>query len=102
MGACPNCRYEATCPRCVAAREKRLAPGRELATLRAQLDAAVALLRQTIRLCECGGTGQWERSCTYCGDSTYDHNCNDEMRECTSAICHNARAFLSSLERRDD
>lgn len=32
--------------------------------------------------CPCKGTGKWEMSCTLCGDSTYDHYCNDKLVDC--------------------
>mgnify|MGYP003575225881 CR=1 FL=1 len=35
----------------------------------------------------CRGKGYWEKPCSLCGDSTYDHECNDEQvpcKECNS------------------
>ena len=45
----------------------------------------VDTLRQAVASCQCRGTGKWTTSCTLCGDSTYDHYCNDEVVECDNA-----------------
>lgn len=49
----------------------------------------------TLGWCACNGTGFYEKPCTLCGDSTYEHNCNDEMRRCERDGCVAARAALA-------
>lgn len=38
--------------------------------------------RHAQRCATCKGKGGREKPCTLCGDSTYDHNCNDEWIRC--------------------
>lgn len=57
----------------------------------------VDTLRQAVASCQCRGTGKWTTSCTLCGDSTYDHYCNDEVVECDNAWCIAARAALAPV-----
>ena len=72
---------------------------RENADLRAKLaDAEKArgeqaeALRQAVASCKCLGTGKWQTSCSLCGDSTFDHHCNDEIVDCDRAWCITARS----------
>lgn len=67
---------------------------------------SVALMIENARLrealvgmsktCRCRGTGQWETSCTLCGDSTYDHVCNDRTVPCDRPWCIAARNALAA------
>lgn len=43
-------------------------------------------MRAMIPCRTCNGKGDIERDCTLCGDSTYDHFCNDIMMRCPA--CH--------------
>lgn len=52
-------------------------------------------LRQTLLMCRCCGTGKYETNCTRCGDSSDDHECNDETRDCSRLVCVAARAALA-------
>lgn len=52
-------------------------------------------LEQALTLCRCRGTGKYETSCTLCGDSTFDHQCNDTERACDRTACVAARTALS-------
>lgn len=47
--------------------------------------AAPALLAacEAVKCHVCGGKGTLHRSCSLCGDSTYDHVCDDYDRPCT-------------------
>lgn len=69
--------------------EKLAALSVENARLRAALEAAV-------RLCRCRGTGKCTIDCTLCGDSTYDHMCNDRDVPCENQFCVAARAALAA------
>lgn len=57
-------------------------------------DEAIAALRKTISFCSCRGTGKCEVGCTLCGDSTYDHYCNDHKVPCENTACIHARKVL--------
>ena len=70
----------------------------ELERLRAETAAAladVARLREALGKCpQCRGRGKYETDCRYCGDSTYDHNCVTEERDCPT--CAPFRAALAA------
>ena len=51
-------------------------------------------LREMVKECSCRGTGTRYKACTLCGDSTYDHYCNDTEVQCTNERCIKARAVL--------
>lgn len=36
----------------------------------------------------CRGQHTWFRECTMCGDSTWDHECDDERRHCQQCLDH--------------
>lgn len=63
---------------------------------RAQVAALREALRAVVKQCHCRGTGVYTRDCTLCGDSTYDHMCNDEERPCELPSCVAARAALAT------
>lgn len=42
----------------------------------------LAALRSKPFCPSCRGRGAWETNCTLCGDSTYDHVCNDKTVSC--------------------
>ena len=67
-----------------------------LAAMTAERDDQAEALRQAVASCRCRGTGKWETSCTLCGDSTYDHHCNDEIVDCDRAWCIAARKALAA------
>ena len=56
--------------------------------------ALVEALERAMQMCRCSGTGKYTRRCTLCGDSTFDHECNDEERACERTACVAARAAL--------
>lgn len=56
-----------------------------------------AALVKTMKKCRCRGTGVWTRSCTLCGDSTFDHECNDKCLPCDDADCVAARAVIAEV-----
>jgi len=59
-------------------------------------DEQAEALRQAVASCKCLGTGEWQTSCTLCGDSTFDHHCNDEIVKCDRAWCIAARKALAA------
>ena len=73
----------------------------EAARANARLIAAApnlyAALVKTMKKCRCRGTGVWTRSCTLCGDSTFDHECNDKCLPCDDADCVAARAVIAEV-----
>ena len=58
----------------------------------------VEALRGFVSACRCKGTGTYESDCPYCGDSTYDHHCKHEIRECFSEQCEKARQAIAKEE----
>lgn len=66
----------------------------DIAALTKERDESKALLRDRVKLCRCMGTGRYTQDCTLCGDSTFDHECNDVDVECKDEGCKAARAFL--------
>ena len=53
------------------------------------------LLAAAVTMCPlCHGTGVWHTSCSMCGDSTYDHNCDDSEEVCDIPACVLARTAL--------
>lgn len=66
-----------------------------LAAMTAERDARDVALRAAVASCKCRGTGQVQRWCTLCGDSTFDHDCNDRMEDCDRDWCIAARAVLA-------
>jgi len=64
----------------------------------AELLAAVLIFGQC-RLCK--GSGVYEMGCTLCGDSTYDHYCNDKSVPCDrcaqTGISAGAQAMLENI-----
>lgn len=67
-----------------------------------EAEAESATLRglvETLGKCRrCGGMGTVVIPCSFCGDSTYDHECNDEMAPCDvcdgTGMCADARRAL--------
>jgi hypothetical protein len=55
-------------------------------------------LKRFVSACRCNGTGTYESECPYCGDSTYDHYCKHEIRECFSEPCKVARQAIAKAE----
>lgn len=55
-------------------------------------DLAEALSQSILQCAKCHGKGIYWTDCTLCGDSTFDHMCNDEERECKH--CKTAIAAL--------
>ena len=51
-----------------------------------------------VKLCRCRGTGTYTKDCTLCGDSTFDHVCNDEERPCTDPRCMALRAAIAKAK----
>lgn len=48
----------------------------------ANAQTLVVLLQEHAKCSACDGKGKRQTDCTLCGDSTFDHNCNDEVRQC--------------------
>jgi plasmid maintenance system antidote protein VapI len=67
-----------------------------LAVMTTNRNERVEELRQAVASCKCRGTGKWETSCSLCGDSTFDHYCNDEIVDCDQAWCIAARKVISA------
>jgi hypothetical protein len=59
----------------------------------------VEALERAVKTCRCRGTGEYETDCSYCGDSTFDHECNDSTRACTRPWCIGARKALSNFKK---
>jgi hypothetical protein len=62
----------------------------------AQLEAQAAAMREALkswRCPECRGAGRYETICRFCGDSTYDHDCVTETRDC--CLCAPIRTALA-------
>jgi hypothetical protein len=77
--------------KCVMAERERDALRTENAKLREVLDGMM-------KKCRCRGKGVYTRDCTLCGDSTFDHVCNDEERPCTDPACTLARTTLGEKQ----
>lgn len=69
-----------------------------IAALEARNAALVEAVEAATKLCRCRGTGFYATDCTLCGDSTYDHICNDRRVACTRTECVSARAALARAE----
>lgn len=78
------------------ASRQRDAIGEELIWVRGSQAELLAVAEASAKDCRCRGTGSYERACTLCGDSTYDHNCNDETRPCTDAVCIQRRTAIAN------
>ncbi len=70
----------------------------DAARVKEERDSLLEALRERIKKCRCRGTGTYTRECTLCGDSTYDHYCDDEDRPCTDAGCVAARTAVAKAE----
>lgn len=46
-------------------------------------EEAQAIATAAFRCSRCKGDGEVYRGCSYCGDSTYDHECNDRVEPCS-------------------
>jgi hypothetical protein len=57
-------------------------------------DKLRAALEAMAKNCRCRGTGKYQTNCTLCGDSTFDHECNDRTVACEKPECVAARAIL--------
>lgn len=72
--------------------------GDRIAALESRNAALVEAVEAATKLCRCRGTGFYATDCTLCGDSTYDHICNDRRVACTRTECVSARAALARAE----
>ena len=72
-----------------AAIEKREA---DLAAARAQLAAVVAAV---LPCSICHGLGVYATACSMCGDSTYEHECDDKVAPCPAPACGDLRRALA-------
>jgi hypothetical protein len=57
----------------------------ELSTLAIIADL-LAACEIGLKNCKCRGRGSYMTDCTLCGDSTFDHYCNDKKVECTDCV----------------
>lgn len=57
----------------------------------------VAEIRATHRCRKCMGTGRVEHGCSLCGDSTYDHDCNDWSETCDKCSGFGGDADIDAL-----
>lgn len=57
----------------------------------------VAEIRATHRCRKCMGTGRVEHGCSLCGDSTYDHDCNDWSETCGKCSGFGGDADIDAL-----
>lgn len=57
-------------------------------------------LANVVACCECEGTGFYmDDYCRFCGDSTYDHKCDDPVKKsCIQTWCKLARLSLSEIK----
>lgn len=78
---------------CVVFKEDALASAREQ-----QRKKDVEAIRGLLKLCQCRGTGFYRTDCTLCGDSTFDHYCNDKKVACERPECVSARSALAAIE----
>lgn len=62
------------------------------------IDSLLDVCKKLLWKCRCRGTGKYVTECTLCGDSTWDHHCNDEERECSDEACAAARKLISEAE----
>lgn len=53
-----------------------------------------------LALCRCKGTGTYEKPCSMCHDSTWDHICDDEQIECKDEKCIALRTAIAEEEAR--
>jgi hypothetical protein len=67
-------------------------------TLRTENAKLREALEDMMKKCRCRGKGVYTRDCTLCGDSTFDHVCNDEERPCTDPACAFARTTLGGKQ----
>lgn len=58
---------------------------------------AIVAGEEMMKVCSCRGTGMRRRPCSMCGDSTYDHYCDDDDIPCEVKWCVASRAAHSEL-----
>lgn len=61
-------------------------------------DELLTALKGAVSLCHCRGKGTYTRPCSMCGDSTFDHACDDDDVDCQSPACVAARAAIAKAE----
>lgn len=66
-----------------------------------QLQLARQLLKEHGKCLRCRGKGTIEIDCSYCGDSTYDHYCNDRTETCDDCkgvgLVPAVKAFIDTI-----
>lgn len=63
--------------------------------LTAQRDELLAACEAASKLCHCRGKGVYTKSCSMCGDSTFDHVCDDDEVPCKDPRCAAVRAIIA-------
>lgn len=72
----------------------------------ASLIAAAPELLEALKTCgqcpRCKGNGSYDKACSLCGDSTYDHLCDDHTVDCAdcagTGLQHIARLAIAKAE----
>ncbi|MFA5943213.1 MAG: hypothetical protein WC876_01965 [Candidatus Thermoplasmatota archaeon] len=78
------------------ARSDRDSLAQRLAEAEGRAQRLTMAIDAQLKRCHCHGTGRVDVPCPFCGDSTYDHECPTESRECEN--CKPLRAALAAPE----
>jgi hypothetical protein len=54
----------------------------ENTTLQKRVEELEGAMTESLKLCTCHGTGKRRTHCTQCGDSSWDHECDDKEVDC--------------------